>query len=282
MKTNTIALMLTAAALASPTASAGEVSAYSFATAAPAASVDDEYDFIEATPCVCGGACVPYSHFIEYRGDVVYEIILSRCAQCREERVFVFDLTPRFGKLSAFMEAKLATREVVPEGDLPCPTAESAVTVDSITEEYIFLENTLHSCGTPFVSTSQGLQAEGGHHYDVLYAVCPADGAEAEFYFNIDAFMFNMEKYPEFTHMKRAGEPPEAREGRTLETAFAGDEAAQDKFLAEATHAADGGKLNVVTTWVYRGSSCDYVVAETECEKCGAPVRLYLRSGDQP
>ena len=115
-----------------------------------------------------------------------------------------------------------------------------------------------------------------------MYAACPADGAQAEFYFNVDSFAFKMEKYPEMTHMARAGEPPEALPGRTLATAFAGDEAAQEKFLAEATHEADGGKLNVAVTWLHRGSSGDYVIAETECEKCGTPVRLYLRSGDQP
>jgi hypothetical protein len=272
--------LLAAAAAFSFAADVGPAS--SFATAAPAPTIDDEYDLIEATPCVCGGACVPYFHNLEYGGDVIYEVILTRCAQCREERVFFFDLTPRFGKLNEFREAKLATRLVAGEGDLPCPTAESAVAVDSITEEYIFLETTPDSSGEYFRSGGQSLREESGHNYDVLYPVCPRGGVEAEFYFNIDSFAFDMEKYPEMTHMARAGEPPPALPGRTLETAFAGDDAAQEEFLAEATHGADGGKLNVAVTWVYRGPSSDYVVAETECEKCGTPVRLYLRSGDRP
>jgi hypothetical protein len=256
--------------------------ARSFATAAPVSSPDEAYDLIAATPCLCGGALVPYAHYVEYRDDAVYEIYLSRCATCREERPFFVDLTPAFGKLSAFLQAKLATRGVVPEGDLPCPTYESAIAVDSITEEYIILENTGHSCGANFVSSSQALQAEGGHHYDVLHAACPADGAQAEFYFNIDAFIFHAEGYPELAHMKRAGEPPAALPGRTLSTAVEGDEAAHDKFLAEATHGVDGGKLNVAATWIYRAPDDDYVVVDATCEECGTPVRLYLRSGPQP
>jgi hypothetical protein len=113
-----------------------------------------------------------------------------------------------------------------------------------------------------------------------LYALCPADGAKAEFYFNVDAFIFTAEGYPELAHLDRAGEPPEALPGRTLATAFEGDEAAREKFLREEVHRADGGRLSVVGTWIYRGAEEDYVVAETTCEKCGAPVRLYFRSGD--
>jgi len=282
MRSLFIAAVVATAAAASAGLAADLGPAGSLAAAEAVTSPDEAYDLIEATPCLCGGDLVPYAHFIEYAGDVIYEIYLTRCAQCREERPFYFDYTPRFGKLSEFMEAKLSTREVVPEGELPCPTAESAVVVASITEEYIVLENTRHSCGTPFVSKGQALQAEAGHHYDVLYAVCPADGVEAEFYFNIDALMFNLEAYPEMVHMRRAGEPPEPLPGRTLGTAFEGDEAAQDEFLAEATHRADGGKLAVVDTWIYRAPDDDYVVVETACEKCGTPVRLYLRSGGQP
>lgn len=281
MKSYYIAV-ITAAAAASLGFAADLGPAASPATAEAVTAPDEAYDLMEATPCLCGGALAPYVHNFEYAGDVIYEVYLTRCRQCREERPFFFHYTPRFGKLSEFMEAKLATREVVPEGDLPCPAYDSAVVVESITEEYIFLENTLHSCGTPFVSKGQALQAEGGHHYDVLYAVCPADGAEAEFYFNIDAFMFNVEAYPEMVHLRRAGEPPAALTGRTLGTAFEGDEAAQDEFLAEETHRADGGKLAVVDTWIYRAPDGDYVVVETTCEKCGTPVRLYLRSGGQP
>jgi len=282
MITKVISVALVTAWAAAYAASPDPGPAYSFATAAPAASPDEAYDLIEATPCICGGAHVPYSHYVEYEGDVIYEIYLTRCAKCREERAFYFDLTPRFGKLGAFREAKLATRAVAPEGNLPCPTRESAVAVASITEEYIILENTPHSCGTHFFSSGQALQAEGGHHYDVLYASCPADGAEAEFYFDIGALMFNVEKYPELAHMKRAGEPPEPLPGRILSTAVEGDEAAHDKFLAAAAHRADGGKLDVVATWIYRGPDDDYVVVDTTCEECGTPVRLYLRSGDHP
>ena len=282
MISKVISAALVTACVAAHAAPAEVGPAASFATAAPLASPDEAYDLIDATPCVCGGDLAPYAHYIEYRGDVIYEVYLTRCADCREERPFFVDLTPRFGTLSAFLEAKLASRAVVPEGDLPCPTAESAIAVNSITEEYIILENTAHSCGTNFVSGSQALQAEGGHHYDVLYGVCPADGAEAEFHFNIDALMFNVEKYPELAHMKRAGKPPEPLPGRTLGTAVEGDEAAHDKFLAAAVHRADGGKLDVVATWIYRGPDDDYVVVDTTCGECGTPVRLYLRSGGQP
>ena len=281
MRIDLIALALVTAA-ASPGVAAEIGPGTSFDAAEAITSPDEAYDLIEATPCLCGGQFIPHAHYIEYKDDVVYEIYLSRCSQCREERPFFFDYTPRFGKLSAFMEAKLATRGVVPEGDLPCPSAESAIVVNSITEEYIVLENTLHACGTPFESTGQALAAEGGHHYDVLYAVCPADGAEAEFYFNIDAVMFNLEAYPEMAHMRRAAEPPEALPGRTLRSAFEGDEAACDKFLAEETHRADGGKLTVADSWIYRDADAYYVIVETTCEKCGTPVRLYFRSPDQP
>jgi hypothetical protein len=282
MKGLLIAAVLVRASAASFAAPAALGPARSFVTAEAVASPDEAYDLIGATPCVCGGELVPYAHYVEYEGDVIYEIYLSRCAQCREERPFFFDLTPRFGKLSAFMEAKLATRAVVPKGDLPCPTRESAIVVASITEEYIVLENTLHSCGTPFVAKGQGLEAEGGHHYDLLRAECPADGAQAEFYFNIDALMFNIEAYPELVHMRRAGEPPEALPGRTLASAFEGDKAACEKFLAEATHRADGAKLRVVSTWVYHAAAADYLVVETTCEECGTPVRLYFRAAGQP
>ncbi|NIT35569.1 MAG: hypothetical protein GTN49_03555 [candidate division Zixibacteria bacterium] len=254
--------------------------ASSLAAAAPAATVEEEYELINATPCVDGGEYVPCGHYVEYEGDVIYEVVTTRCAECREDRLFYFDLTPRFGKLGEFREAKLASRAVAAEGELPCPGAESAVTVDSITEEYVFLETTLHSCGTPFASEGQALLEEGGHHYDVLSARCPADGAEAEFYFNIDSFMFNPEKYPELTHLAHQGEPPEPLAGRTLETAYRGPADEQRKLLAEATHAADGGDLSVVARWTYRGRSGDFEVVDTTCEKCGTPVRLYFRLGD--
>ncbi len=253
--------------------------ASSFASAAPAATVEEEYDLISATPCVDGGEYLPYGYYVEYEGDVIYEVVMTRCAKCREDRLFYFDLTPRFGKLSEFREAKLASRAVAADGELPCPSAESAVTVDSITEEYIFLETTLHSCGTAFVSAGQALLEEDGHHYDVLSARCPADGAEAEFYFNIDSLMFNPEKYPELTHLARQREPPEPLPGRTLETAFRGSADERRKLLAEATHAADGGGLNVVARWTYSGRSGDFEVVDATCEKCGTPVRLYFRLG---
>lgn len=272
------ALLLAAGALGADDAARAEAS--SFASAAPAATVEEEYDLINATPCVDGGEYVPYGHYVEYEGDVIYEVVITRCAECREDRLFFFDLTPRFGKLGEFREAKLESRAVAAEGELPCPGAESAVTVDSITEEYVFLETTFHSCGTPFVSAGQALLEEGGHHYDVLRARCPADGAEAEFYFNIDSLMFNLEKYPELTHLARQREPPEPLAGRTLETAFRGSADEHRKLLAEATHGADGGDLGVVARWTYRGRSGDFEVADTTCEKCGTPVRLYFRLGD--
>ena len=272
------ALLLAAGAVGAD--DVARAAASSFASAAPAATVEEEYDLVSATPCVDGGEYVPYGHYVEYEGDVVYEVVTTRCAKCREDRLFFFDLTPRFGKLGEFREAKLASRAVAAEGELPCPGAESAVTVDSITEEYVFLETTLHSCGTPFASAGQALLEEGGHHYDVLRARCPADGAEAEFYFNIDSFMFNPDKYPELTHLARQQEPPEPLPGRTLETAFRGSADEHRKLLAEATHAADGGDLSVKTTWTYRGRSGDFEVVDATCEKCGTPVRLYFRLGD--
>jgi predicted RNA-binding Zn-ribbon protein involved in translation (DUF1610 family) len=277
--------LATAAALLLAASAAGaddvaRAAASSFGTAAPAATVEEEYELISATPCVDGGEYVPYEHYVEYEGDVIYEVVMTRCAKCREDRLFYFDLTPRFGKISEFREAKLASRAVAAEGELPCPSAETAVTVDSITEEYVFLETTLHSCGTAFASAGQALLEEDGHHYDVLSARCPADGAEAEFYFNIDSLMFNLEKYPELTHLARQREPPEPLPGRTLETAFRGSADERRKLLAEATHAADGGGLTVVARWTYRGRSGDFEVVDATCEKCGTPVRLYFRLGD--
>lgn len=254
--------------------------ASSYAAAAPAPAVADEYELIAATRCVCGGEYVPFDDFIDYQRGVIYELVATRCAKCREDRIFYFDLTPRFGTLAEFREAKLATRAAVPEGELPCPSPESAIVVDSITEEYIFLETTLHTCGTPFASQSQGLTSEEGHYYDVLYARCPADGAEAEFYFNVDAVMFHPEKYPELEHASHQREPPEPLAGRTLATAFAGDADERRELLEQATHAADGGDLNVVSAWTYHGRAGDYEVVDTTCEKCGAPVRLYFLLAD--
>jgi hypothetical protein len=272
------ALLLAAGAVGAD--DVARAAASSFASAAPAASVDEEYDLINATPCVDGGEYVPYGYYVEYEGDVIYEVVTTRCAKCREDRLFFFDLTPRFGKISEFREAKLAGRAVAPEGELPCPGVESAVAVDSITEEYVFLETTRHSCGTPFVSEGQALLDDGGHHYDVLSARCPADGAEAEFYFNIDSFAFNPEKYPELTHLAHQQEPPEPLPGRTPETAFRGSADERRKLLAEATHVADGGRLKVNTRWTGRDRSGDVEVVDATCEKCGTPVRLYFRLGD--
>ncbi len=254
--------------------------AASYAAASPAASVDDEYELITATRCVDGGAYAPYDNYVDYQGGVIYEVVATRCASCREDRFFYFDLTPRFGTLSAFREAKLATRAAVPEGELPCPSPQSAITVDSITEEYIFLETTAHTCGTPFGSYGQALISQDGHSYDVLDARCPADGAEAAFYFIVDALMFHPEKYPELKHKSRQLEPPEPLPGRTLETAFAGDADERRELLEKAAHRADGGALNAVSTWTYRGRAGDYDVVETTCEKCGAPVRLYFLVAD--
>jgi hypothetical protein len=280
MRFATIALAASTALGAGYADAAKPNEAASYAAAAPAASVDDEYELIAATRCVCGGEYVPYDNFVDYQRGVIYELVATRCASCREDRFFYFDLTPRFGTLSEFREAKLATRAAVPEGELPCPSPESAITADSITEEYIILETTPHSCGTPFTSEDQGLLEEGGHQYDVLSARCPADGAEAAFYFNVDSLMFHPEKYPELKHWSHQLEPPEPLPGRTLETAFAGNADERRELLEKATHRADGGALNVVSTWTYRGRAGDYDVVKTTCEKCGAPVRLYFLAAD--
>lgn len=260
-----------AGALAPPPASTPD-------NAAPAAAVADEYTFIAAHPCADGGALVPYDNVVAYNGDQVLEVVLSRCPSCREERPFYFDLTPRYGTLPALRARLLATRPAAgPSDDNPCPTVGNAVTVASVTEEYILLETTPHSCGTPYVSGGQSLANEGGHYYDVLTASCPADGAQADFYFNIDSFYGQFDKYPELVHMSHAGEPPAALPGRTPATAYAAaDAAARAALLDEATHAADGGKLDVGRKWDYDDQGVRYGVAETTCAQCGMPVRLYF------
>jgi hypothetical protein len=284
MKRKIINRLLKSAAAATLAAlgagAAGAAAPFPYDTAAAAAAVADEYELIAATPCVDGAAQLPYDNYVEYEGDVIYEVVATRCAQCREDRLFYFDLTPRYGKLAEFREAKLATRAVVPAGDFPCPSAAGAVTVASITEEYIFVETTRHTCGTPLEAGGQSLVNEGGHYYDVLDARCPADGAQAEFYFNVDALIGNPEAYPELEHARHAVEVPAALPGRTLETAFRGDADARRAFVANATHAADGAPLEVIGSWTYRGREGDVAVFETACAECGTPVRLFVHLGD--
>ena len=270
-----LSLTLVAAAAAGATA---PPPASSPDNAEAAAAIADEYAFIAAHPCPDGGVLIPYENFVDYYGDNILEIVLTRCPTCREERPFYFDLSPRYGTLPDFREDLLTTRPAAgPSDDNPCPTAANAVTVNSVTEEYVFLETTRHTCGTPYVSNGQALAGESGHYYDVLTASCPADGAQTDFYFNIDSFYGQFDKYPELVHMSHTGEAPGALAGRTPGTAYeAEDEAARADILAKATHAADGGKLALLKKWDYRDGVVHYGVAETTCPECGTPVRLYF------
>lgn len=245
-----------------------------------AATVKDEYDYIASAKCLCGGSYVPYGDFIQYdlEGDRILETILCRCEKCAEDKRFFFDLTPRYGKLSAFREAKLASRQN-PAGaaDAPCATAATAIVVNSITEEYIFLETTAHSCGTFYESAGQSLATEGGKYYDILAARCPKCGTTTPFYFDISSFYGDYEKYPEMVHKSYQRTPPAALPGRTPDSAFVGDDAERAKWLVEARHAADGGTLTVVKTRRYATEDGDYEIVETQCEKCGEALTLYLK-----
>jgi len=245
--------------------------------AVPAAAVADEYAFVAAHPCACGGALVPYDHYITYDGDRILEVVSTRCGQCREERPFYFDLTPRYGTLGQFRAAKLASRpEAGPADDRPCPAAASAVAADSIAEEYIFLETTFHACGTAYVSAGQTLAEDGGHTYDVLAARCPADGAATDFYFNIDSFFGQFDKYPELEHDRFMGTPPEPLPGRTPESAMAGTEEERAQWLAEVKHEADRASFDVGRRWTYTEDGGDYEMVEATCPECGQSLRLFM------
>lgn len=247
-------------------------------TPQPAPAVADEYDFVAAATCPCGGSYVAYNHFNDYAGDQVLDVVFTRCSQCREERLFYFDLTPRYGTLSEFRAAKLATRaRPGPSPDNPCPDYASAVTVASIEEEYIFLETTSHSCGSFYVAGDQALANEGGHYYDLLTARCPGDGTTTTFTFNIDSFYGNAAAYPEMIHLGRQGNPPPPLPGRAPETAFAGTAEEIAAAFAAATHAADGGPLILINRTEWSSGGNNYEVRYTQCGSCGLPVVLYGR-----
>jgi len=258
---------------------AGEQGGNAPAAAVPAAAIADEYAFIADTRCYCGAALVPYDNFVHYdwAHDRILEVVLSRCERCREERPFYFDLTPRYGALSAFRAAKLATRaHAGPADDEPCPAPTSAVVVGSIAEEYIFLETTRHRCGRCYESAGQRLAEEGGSYYDVLTATCPACGVKVEFYFDVGSFFGDFASYPEMIHQQYERTPPAPLPGRTPATAIAGSAEERARWLAAARHAADDGGLRVVNRGRWAGADGEYEVIDAACEKCGAPVRLFF------
>jgi hypothetical protein len=284
MRIRVLAGILALAAAALAAAPAPPPAAYAD-NAEPAKDVAGEYEFIEQHPCVCGGVLVPYKNDFYYVGDVIVEAILTRCPKCREDRTFYFDCTPRYGSLSSFRKKHLDTRaQAGPSDDQPCPTAATAITVNSISEEYILLFTTAHTCGSYYERKFQSLGTENGHWYDTIKATCSADGAETDFYFLIDSFYGKPEVYPELKHRQKQKTPPDALVGRTIETAFTPEsDAAMTEFLEGAKHAADGGALKPINGYETTIDGQLYGVGETVCEKCGLPVRLFVRfQTDQP